>query len=81
MHCYDINEALYQYFEIHVPMVRGSCPRGGPMLPYSKNVLVFGKFSSLLPHVGENLIHGYVVHEFLYLNLWAESGGQYGHIL
>lgn len=51
------------------------------MLPYSKNVLVFGKFSSLLPHVGENLIHGYVVHEFLYLNLWAESGGQYGHIL
>lgn len=51
MDCYDVDEALNQYFEIHVPKVRGSDPRGGPILPYSKNVLDFGKCSSLIPHM------------------------------
>lgn len=69
MHGYDVRESLYLNCEIHGPRVRGAGPRVGPIWPYNEKYLDLRKPSSLLPFMlVKNLIHGYDVHEVLYLN-------------
>lgn len=69
MHGYYVHKALNRYCEFHGPRVKGSGSRVGPIWPYSKNLSNPRKYFSLLYCIFvKHEMHGYDVHEVLYLN-------------